>query len=286
MRRKVQQALLVRLDRRGAGQREQRVRVAGVAGVDNAVHAVEKDERARCVARHADGLDLHAAELEHVAVAHGQRAHGAPRHDVLRFRHERARRAAARHKVVAARGVAVFVEHLDIRRVHAADAVLERRARVVDVAVREHELHRQVGQLAHKGLKAADARKAVDQKRLFAALDEVAQLAAEAADLRDVVEDPVCCEEFGHTNHHSLFFCAGRRSRLPLCSSRQRRKSYVKNVFFTLITFPYFLCRSAEPIPLCPSRQRHKSCVKKHFSHERLPKCNSAVRDGLSLFPL
>ena len=126
----------------------------------------------------------------------------------------------------------MLVEHLDVGRVDAAHAVLKCRARVIDMAVRERKLHRQVGQLAHERFQAADARKAVDQKRPFAALDEVAQLAAEAADLRDILENPVCREEFGHKNHLSLFLCRPAKPIAALLAA-VKAQTVCENVFFT-----------------------------------------------------
>ena len=160
------------------------------------MRAVEKHQRALRVARHGDRLQCDAAEIELVAVIDGQRAHRAERHHVVHTRQECALRLAARDELIPARGIAVLVEQRDIRRVHAADTVFKRRARMVDMAVREHKLHRQVGQLAHKRFQAADAGQAVDQQRALLALDEIAQLAAKSADLRDVFVNLMCCEKF------------------------------------------------------------------------------------------
>ena len=207
--RKVVEAFRIRLNRCGARQTEQCVRVAGIAGIQNAAGTVQIDHGSRGMTRHGNGLNLHAAEVEHVAVLNRQRLHCARRHNVFLFGHKRPLRlAAAHHKSVALIDVAVLVQKRNVRRVHIAFPVLKRCASVIHMSVRQHKRNGQIGTFAYKRFQTAYACKTIDKQRFFTAFDQIAKLAAQTADLRNIVKNLSACKKLGQNKRLLRKFAA------------------------------------------------------------------------------
>ena len=216
--RKVVEAFRIRLDRCGARQTEQCVCVAGVAGIQHAAGTVQIDHGSHGMTRHGNGLNLHAAEVEHVAVLNRQRLHCARRHNVFLFGHKRPLRlAAAHHKFVALVDVAMLVQKRNVRRVHIAFPVLKRCAGVIHMSVRQHKRNGQIGTFAYKRFQTAYACKAIDKQRFFTAFNQIAKLAAQTADLRNIVKNLSACKKLGQNKPSSvnLRLCRLFIKRLP-----------------------------------------------------------------------
>ena len=127
------------------------------------------------------------------------------------------RLAAAHHKSVALVDVAVLVQKRNVRRVHIAFPVLKRCAGVIHMSVRQHKRNGQIGTFAYKRFQTAYACKTIDKQRFFTAFNQIAKLAAQTADLRNIVKNLSACKNLDKISASSvnLRLCRLFIKRLP-----------------------------------------------------------------------
>ena len=189
----MQQGIAVFLHGGGAVQCQKGVDVAGVAGEEQPVLAVQQNDTSDGVTGDMDDFQLHAAaQIKDVAVVDRPGLYGAGRDNVGDVRRGQTGDAAVglllgKTPTALDAGMVVGVHQGNVIGMDVALAVLKDRADVVQMAVGDDDLHGQLGQIPDKGLQRSDAGETVDQQGALGALHQIGDLAAVAADGGDIV---------------------------------------------------------------------------------------------------